>query len=185
MCCNLSLANWEPFSLLSRVSAILYIFILFKKIISGAAGVHFEDQLAAEKKCGHMGGKVLIPTSQFIRTLNAARLASDVLRTDTILIARTDANAATLLTSNHDTRDQPFTTGKLYKCSSLGRISNNDCFSFHLDNLSHFFSQKKGKISSERKPQHWNLSGVHLRQSKYQLSSPVVLQYENLFQEMI
>jgi len=81
-------------------------------ILAGAAGVHFEDQLAAEKKCGHMGGKVLIPTSQFIRTLNAARLASDVLRTDTILIARTDANAATLLTSNHDPRDVPFTTGE-------------------------------------------------------------------------
>jgi len=81
-------------------------------IISGAAGVHFEDQLAAEKKCGHMGGKVLIPTSQFIRTLNAARLASDVLRTDTVLIARTDANAATLLTSNHDQRDKKFSTGE-------------------------------------------------------------------------
>jgi len=81
-------------------------------IIAGAAGVHFEDQLAAEKKCGHMGGKVLVPTSQFIRTLNAARLASDVLRTDTLLIARTDANAATLLTSNHDERDRKFTTGE-------------------------------------------------------------------------
>lgn len=81
-------------------------------IIAGAAGVHFEDQLAAEKKCGHMGGKVLIPTSQFIRTLNAARLASDVLQTDTVLIARTDANAATLLTSNHDPRDRDFLTGE-------------------------------------------------------------------------
>jgi len=80
-------------------------------IVSGAAGVHFEDQLAAEKKCGHMGGKVLIPTSQFIRTLNAARLAADVMGTHTVLIARTDANAATLLTSNHDDRDTPFLTG--------------------------------------------------------------------------
>lgn len=81
-------------------------------IIAGAAGVHFEDQLAAEKKCGHMGGKVLIPTSQFIRTLNAARLASDVLGTHTLLIARTDANAATLLTSDHDIRDRKFTTNE-------------------------------------------------------------------------
>jgi len=81
-------------------------------IVAGASGVHFEDQLAAEKKCGHMGGKVLIPTGQFIRTLNAARLASDVLGTDTVLIARTDANSATLLTSNHDERDQAFLTGE-------------------------------------------------------------------------
>lgn len=74
-------------------------------IEAGAAAVHFEDQLAAEKKCGHMGGKVLVPTSHFIRTLNAARLAADVLDVPTLLIARTDALSATLLTSDIDERD--------------------------------------------------------------------------------
>jgi isocitrate lyase len=81
-------------------------------IEAGAAGVHFEDQLAAEKKCGHLGGKVLVPTSQFIRTLSAARLAADVLDVPTWLVARTDANAATLLTSDVDERDRPFLTGE-------------------------------------------------------------------------
>ncbi|PFG19018.1 isocitrate lyase [Serinibacter salmoneus] len=81
-------------------------------IEAGAAGVHWEDQLASEKKCGHMGGKVLVPTSQHIRTLNAARLAADVAGTPTIVIARTDALAATLLTSDHDERDAPFVTGE-------------------------------------------------------------------------
>ncbi len=80
-------------------------------IEAGAAGVHFEDQLSSEKKCGHLGGKVLIPTSQFVRTLTAARLAADVLDVPTVLIARTDALAATLLTSDIDPRDQAFTTG--------------------------------------------------------------------------
>jgi isocitrate lyase len=79
---------------------------------AGAAGVHFEDQLAAEKKCGHMGGKVLVPTSQFIRVLSAARLASDVLDVPTVLFARTDAEAATLITSDIDERDQEFLTGE-------------------------------------------------------------------------
>ena len=77
-------------------------------IEAGAAGVHFEDQLASEKKCGHMGGKVLIPTAAFIRTLVAARLASDVENVPTILVARTDADSAKLLTSDIDERDQPF-----------------------------------------------------------------------------
>jgi isocitrate lyase len=81
-------------------------------IEAGAAGVHFEDQLAAEKKCGHLGGKVLVPTSQFIRTLVAARLAADVLDVPTVLVARTDALSATLLTSDVDERDQPFVTGE-------------------------------------------------------------------------
>lgn len=81
-------------------------------IAAGAAGVHFEDQLASEKKCGHMGGKVLIPTTQFIKTLNAARLASDVCNVPTIIIARTDANAANMVTSDHDPNDQPFLTGE-------------------------------------------------------------------------
>ncbi len=81
-------------------------------IEAGAAGVHFEDQLAAEKKCGHLGGKVLVPTSQFIRTLVAARLAADVLDVPTWLVARTDANAATLLTSDVDERDREFLTGE-------------------------------------------------------------------------
>jgi isocitrate lyase len=79
---------------------------------AGAAGVHFEDQLAAEKKCGHLGGKVLVPTSQFIRTLTAARLAADVLNVPTVLVARTDALSATLLTSDVDESDQPFVTGE-------------------------------------------------------------------------
>nr|WP_235833584.1 isocitrate lyase [Glaciibacter flavus] len=81
-------------------------------IEAGAAGVHWEDQLASEKKCGHMGGKVLVPTGQHIRTLNAARLAADVSDVPTIIIARTDSLAATLLTSDHDERDQRFLTGE-------------------------------------------------------------------------
>ena len=81
-------------------------------IEAGAAGVHFEDQLAAEKKCGHLGGKVLVPTSQFIRTLTAARLAADVLDVPTVLVARTDALSATLLTTDIDERDAAFVTGE-------------------------------------------------------------------------
>jgi isocitrate/methylisocitrate lyase len=81
-------------------------------IEAGAAGVHYEDQLAAEKKCGHLGGKVLVPTSQFIRTLTAARLAADVLNVPTVLVARTDALSATLLTSDVDEADAPFCSGK-------------------------------------------------------------------------
>jgi len=84
-------------------------FELMKAMIeAGASGVHFEDQLASEKKCGHMGGKVLVPTAQFIRTLIAARLASDVLDVPTILIARTDAQSAKLITSDADERDRAF-----------------------------------------------------------------------------
>ena len=91
----------------------LHAFELTKAMIeSGVAGVHFEDQLAAEKKCGHLGGKVLVPTSQFIRTLTAARLAADVLNVPTVIIARTDAESATLLTSDVDPYDQPFLTGE-------------------------------------------------------------------------
>lgn len=81
-------------------------------IAAGAAGVHWEDQLASEKKCGHLGGKVLIPTGQHIKTLNAARLAADVAGVPSLIIARTDAQAATLLTSDVDPRDQRFTTGE-------------------------------------------------------------------------
>jgi len=81
-------------------------------IEAGAAGIHFEDQLASEKKCGHLGGKVLVPTGQFIRTLQAARLAADVAGVPTVLVARTDALAATLLTSDVDERDRPFLTGE-------------------------------------------------------------------------
>ncbi|MEM7309410.1 MAG: isocitrate lyase [Planctomycetota bacterium] len=88
-------------------------FELMKGMIeAGASGVHFEDQLASEKKCGHLGGKVLVPTQTFIRTLNAARLAADVCGTPTVLIARTDANAAGLVTSDVDERDAPFLTGE-------------------------------------------------------------------------
>ncbi|WP_397547188.1 isocitrate lyase [Rhodothermus marinus] len=91
----------------------LHAFELTKALIeAGAAGVHFEDQLASEKKCGHLGGKVLVPTGQFIQTLVAARLAADVMGVPTIIIARTDANAATLLTSDIDERDRPFLTGE-------------------------------------------------------------------------
>jgi isocitrate lyase len=80
-------------------------------IEAGAAGVHYEDQLASEKKCGHLGGKVLVPTSQFVRTLNAARLAADVLDVPTVLVARTDALSAALLTSDVDEYDRDFVTG--------------------------------------------------------------------------
>jgi isocitrate lyase len=90
----------------------LHAYELTKAMIeAGAAGVHFEDQLASEKKCGHMGGKVLVPTAQHIRTLTAARLAADVLDIPTLIVARTDALAATLLTSDVDERDRPFIEG--------------------------------------------------------------------------
>jgi isocitrate lyase len=88
-------------------------FELMKAMIeAGAAGVHFEDQLASEKKCGHLGGKVLVPTNQFVRTLNAARLAADVCDVPTVLIARTDALSAKLLTSDADPADEEFLTGE-------------------------------------------------------------------------
>jgi isocitrate lyase len=91
----------------------LSVFELTKSFIeAGAAGVHFEDQLAAEKKCGHMGGKVLVPTGQHIRTLLAARLAADVLDVPLLVVARTDANGANLLTSDIDPRDQAFCIGE-------------------------------------------------------------------------
>lgn len=90
----------------------LNVFELTKDLIeAGAAGIHFEDQLASEKKCGHLGGKVLVPTGHFIRTLIAARLAADVMNVSTILIARTDANGAHLITSDIDPRDRPFLAG--------------------------------------------------------------------------
>ncbi len=91
----------------------LNVFELMKAMIeSGAAAVHFEDQLASEKKCGHLGGKVLVPTSQFIRTLNSARLAADVMGVPTLIMARTDAEAARLITSDIDPYDAPFVTGE-------------------------------------------------------------------------
>src|SRR5579859_3176060 len=92
---------------------VLNAYELMKSMIAaGAAGVHWEDQLASEKKCGHLGGKVLIPTGQHIKTLNAARLAADVCGVPTLVVARTDAHAATLITSDVDERDQPFITGE-------------------------------------------------------------------------
>ncbi|PPU77057.1 isocitrate lyase [Xanthomonas cucurbitae] len=92
---------------------VLNAFELMKAMIeAGAAGVHFEDQLASVKKCGHMGGKVLVPTREAIEKLNAARLAADVLGVPTVLIARTDAEAADLITSDVDANDRPFTTGE-------------------------------------------------------------------------
>ncbi|MBV8099683.1 MAG: isocitrate lyase [Verrucomicrobia bacterium] len=91
----------------------LNVFELVKAMIeAGTAGIHLEDQLASEKKCGHLGGKVLIPTQQAINNLVAARLAADIYEVPTILIARTDANAAALLTNDIDSRDQPFLTGE-------------------------------------------------------------------------
>ena len=88
-------------------------FELMKSFIeAGAAGVHFEDQLSSEKKCGHLGGKVLVPTSQFVRTLVSARLAADVLDVPTVVVARTDALSATLLTSDVDEHDREFITGE-------------------------------------------------------------------------
>ena len=92
---------------------VLNAFELMKAMIAaGAAGVHWEDQLASEKKCGHLGGKVLIPTGQHIMTLNAARLAADVCGVPTLVVARTDAHAATLITSDVDERDRQFVTGE-------------------------------------------------------------------------
>tara|TARA_B100001996_G_scaffold299684_1_gene240138 strand:- start:435 stop:1721 length:1287 start_codon:yes stop_codon:yes gene_type:complete len=91
----------------------LNVFELTKKFIkAGAAGVHFEDQLASEKKCGHMGGKVLVPTQTMIKNLKSARLAADVMGVPLIILARTDANAAKLITSDIDENDKPFLTGK-------------------------------------------------------------------------
>jgi isocitrate/methylisocitrate lyase len=92
---------------------VLNAFELMKAMIAaGAAGVHWEDQLASEKKCGHLGGKVLIPTGQHIKTLNAARLAADVSGVPTIVVARTDAHSAALITSDSDKRDKRFVTGE-------------------------------------------------------------------------
>src|ERR671932_189803 len=91
----------------------LNVFEIMKAMIeAGAAGVHFEDQLASEKKCGHMGGKVLIPTAQAVRNLISARLGADVLGVPTVLIARTDADGASLVTSDVDPADEPFLTGE-------------------------------------------------------------------------
>ena len=92
-----------------RVRRRLNAFELTKAFIeAGAAGVHFEDQLASEKKCGHMGGKVLVPMQQHIANLNAARMAADVMGTSTLVICRTDAESARLITSDVDPRDHPF-----------------------------------------------------------------------------
>jgi len=92
---------------------VLNAFELMKSMIeAGASGVHFEDQLASVKKCGHMGGKVLVPTREAVEKLNAARLAADVMGVPTVLLARTDAEAADLLTSDVDANDQPFLTGE-------------------------------------------------------------------------
>ncbi|MBP8898723.1 MAG: isocitrate lyase, partial [Sulfuritalea sp.] len=92
---------------------VLNAFELMKNMITaGAAGVHFEDQLAAVKKCGHMGGKVLVPTNEAVEKLIAARFAADTMGVPTIILARTDAEAANLLTSDHDANDKPFVTGE-------------------------------------------------------------------------
>jgi len=91
----------------------LNVFEITKGFIeAGAAGVHLEDQLAAEKKCGHMGGKVLVPTGQHVRTLQSARLSADVMGVPTVIVARTDADSANLLTSDIDERDRPFIVGE-------------------------------------------------------------------------
>ena len=92
---------------------VLNAFELMKNMITaGASGVHFEDQLAAVKKCGHMGGKVLVPTQEAVEKLNAARLAADVCGVPTLVLARTDSEAANLLTNDVDPNDQPFLTGE-------------------------------------------------------------------------
>jgi len=97
----------------SGFGGVLNTFELMKSMIeAGAAGVHFEDQLASVKKCGHMGGKVLVPTQEAVQKLNAARLAADVMGVPTVLMARTDAEAANLITSNADENDKPFLTGE-------------------------------------------------------------------------
>jgi isocitrate lyase len=98
---------------------------LMKQMIdAGAAGVHFEDQLASAKKCGHLGGKVLVPTGEFITKLVAARLAADVCNVPTVLVARTDADAATLLTSDIDERDQPFILDEPRTSEGFYRVRN-------------------------------------------------------------
>ena len=104
-------------------------FELMKSMIeAGASGVHFEDQLSSEKKCGHLGGKVLVPTSQFIRTLVAARLAADVLGVPTLILARTDADSARLLTTDIDPLDRPFLTGEARTPEGFFRITGGlDC----------------------------------------------------------
>ena len=104
-------------------------FELMKSMIeAGASGVHFEDQLSSEKKCGHLGGKVLVPTSQFIRTLVAARLAADVLGVPTLILARTDADSARLLTTDIDPLDRPFLTGEERTPEGFFRITGGlDC----------------------------------------------------------
>jgi isocitrate lyase len=102
---------------------VLNAYELMKHMIeAGASGVHFEDQLASEKKCGHMGGKVLVPTSEFIRKLTAARLAADVMGVQTVLMARTDANSAKLLTSDVDPRDHQFISSKERTSEGFFRI---------------------------------------------------------------
>ena len=121
----------------------LHAFELTKAMIeAGAAGVHFEDQLAAEKKCGHMGGKVLVPTSQAVRTLNAARLAADVMDVPTFVFARTDALAATLLMNDVDEYDAPFVTGErtaegyyTVKCGMEQAISRGLAYAPYADML--------------------------------------------------
>ena len=102
---------------------VLNAYELMKHMIeAGASGVHFEDQLASEKKCGHMGGKVLVPTSEFIRKLTAARLAADVMGVPTVLMARTDANSAKLLTSDVDPRDHEFIASRERTAEGFFRI---------------------------------------------------------------
>ncbi|MBX7113050.1 MAG: isocitrate lyase [Myxococcaceae bacterium] len=101
-------------------------FELMKAMIeAGAAGVHFEDQLASEKKCGHMGGKVLVPMSQFIRTLVAARLAADVMDVPTLIVARTDADSAKLITNDNDERDVPFIASKDRTAEGFYRLKDD------------------------------------------------------------
>lgn len=105
---------------------------LMKSMIeAGASGVHFEDQLASEKKCGHLGGKVLVPTSQFIKTLTAARLAADVMGVPSVLIARTDAESASLLTSDIDPYDHPFIIDSTRTNEGFFRIKNGTQTAIH------------------------------------------------------
>jgi isocitrate lyase len=129
--------------------------LMLAMIEAGAAGVHFEDQLSSEKKCGHLGGKVLIPTSQMIRMLSAARLAADVADVPTVLIARTDAESGSLITSDIDSVDKPFIINERtqegyykYKCGLEASISRGLSYAPYVDML--WFETSKPNLEAAK-----------------------------------